>query len=232
MASGSITWWQIGGAKWKQWQIFTLLGSQIMADPQITPNDCSHELKDTCSLRKAMTNLDSILRSRDITLLTEVRIGKAMVFLVVMYGYESWIIKKAECWRISIQFKAECFQFVVLEKTLESCLDCQDFKPVNTKGNQPWIFTGNTDAEAPIFWPPDAKSQLIGKDPDAGKDWTQEENRTTEDEMVVWHPRLSGHEIEQTLRDGEGQFPCCPWWKTAWHAAVHGVAERQTQLNY
>ena len=127
-----------------------------------------------------------------------------------------------------------CFWTVVLENTFESPLESKEIKSVNPKGNQPLILFGKSDAktEAPIFWPPDVKSQLIGKDPDAGKDWTQEENRTTEDEMVVWHPRLSGHEFEQTLRDGEGQFPCCPWWRTAWHAAVHGVAERQTQLNY
>ena len=124
-------------------------------------------------LRRAMTNLDSILRSRDITLLTEVH--SSHVWIWELDHKEGWVLKN---W---------CFQFVVLEKTLESCLDCKDFKPVNTKGNQPWIFTGNTDAEAPIFWPPVVKSQLIGKDPDAGKDWTQEENRATEDEMVGWH---------------------------------------------
>ena len=109
-----------------------------------------------------------------------------------------------------------CFWTMVLEKTLESCLDCKEIKPVHPKGNQSRIFIGRTDAEteAPILWPPDVKSQLIGKDPDAGKDWRQEENRTTEDEMVGWHHQLNGHEFEQVLGDGEGQggLPCCsPW---------------------
>ena len=107
-----------------------------------------------------------------------------------------------------------CFQTVVLEKTLESPLDCKEIKPVNPKGNQPWIFIGRTDAEAaaPILWPLDAKSQLIGKDPDVGKDWRQEEK---ENEMVGWHHWLNGHEFDQAPGDGEGQrglaccSPCC-----------------------
>ena len=103
---------------------------------------------------------------------------------------------------------------VVLEKTLESCLNSKEIKPVNSKGNQPWIVTGRTEAEAPIFWPPDAKSQLTGKDPDAGKVWGQEEKGATEDETVGWHHWLNGHEFWQTLGDGEGQgsLACCsPW---------------------
>ena len=97
-----------------------------------------------------------------------------------------------------------CFQIVVLEKTLENPLDCKKIKPVNLQGNQPWIFIERTDAEAeaPILWPPDGKSQLIGKDPDAGK---AKENRVTEDEMVGWHHWLNGHEFEQVLGDGEAQ---------------------------
>ena len=93
------------------------------------------------------------------------------------------------------------FWTVVLEKILESPLDCKEIKPVNPKGNQPWIFIGRTDAEveAPILWPPDAKSQLTGKDPDAGKDGGHEEKGTTEDEMVWWHHQLSAHVSEQTL---------------------------------
>ena len=96
---------------------------------------------------------------------------------------------------------------VVLEKTLENSLDCKEIKPVNPKGNEPWIFTGRTDgeAEAPILWPPDVKSQLIRKDPDAEKDWGQEEKGMTEDEMVGWHHQLSGLETEQTLGDSEEQ---------------------------
>ena len=105
-----------------------------------------------------------------------------------------------------------CFWTVVLEKTLESPLDCKESKPVNTKGNQSWTFIGRTDAEAeaPILWSPDVKSQLIGKDPDAEKDWRQEEKGTTEDEMVGWHHQFNEHEFEQTLGDGEGQgSPMC-----------------------
>ena len=125
-----------------------------------------------------MTNLDSIWKSRDITLPTKVHLVKAMAFPVVMYGSESWTIKKAEHQR--------CFWTVVLEKTLESPLDCKEIQPVHPKENQSWIFTGRTDAEVetPILWPPDVKNWLIGKDPDAGKGWRQEEKGKTEDEMV------------------------------------------------
>ena len=106
------------------------------------------------------------------------------------------------------------FWTVLLEKTLESPLDCKKIKPVNPKGNQSWIFNGRTGAEAPILWPPVAKNWLIGKDPDAGKDWRQEKKGTTEDEMVGWHHWLNGHEFEQALGvgDGEGSLVCCsPW---------------------
>ena len=109
-----------------------------------------------------------------------------------------------------------CFWTVVLEKTLENPLDCKEIKPVNPKGNQSWIFIGRADAEpeAPKLWPPDVKSWLIRKDPDAGKDWKQEEKGIKEDEMVGWHHWLNGHEFEQTLGDGEGQgsLACrSPW---------------------
>ena len=103
---------------------------------------------------------------------------------------------------------------LVLEKTLEGPLDFKAIRPVNAKGNQFWIFIGRTDAEAPIFWPPDVNNPLIKKDPDAGKDWRQEEKGTTEDEMVGWHHGLNRHESEQTLGDSEGQrsLTCCiPW---------------------
>ena len=105
---------------------------------------------------------------------------------------------------------------VMLEKTLKSPLDYKEIKPVHPKVNQPWIFIGRTDAEAdvPILWPHHAKSQLIGKDPDAGKDWRQEEKGTTKDEMVGWHHWLNGHEFEQTpgVGDGQGGLACCsPW---------------------
>ena len=131
-------------------------------------------------------------------------------FPVVMSGCESWTIKKAECLRI------DGFWTVVLEKTLENPLDSKEIQPVHPKGNQSWIFTGRTDAEseAPILWPPDAKNQLIGKDPDAGKDWRQEEKGMTEDEMVGWHHWLDGHEFKQAPGVGAGQgslLCCCPW---------------------
>ena len=113
-------------------------------------------------------------------------------------------------------FGAYCFWTVLLEKTLESPLDCKEIKPVNPKGNQSWIFTGRPDAEAetPILWLPDVKSQLIKKDPDAGKDWGQEEKGVTEDEMVEWHHWLNGQEFEQAPGDSEaqGSLICCsPW---------------------
>ena len=105
---------------------------------------------------------------------------------------------------------------VVLEKTLESPLDCKEIQPVHPKGDQPWVFIGRTDgtAEIPILWPPDAKSWLIGKDPDAGRDWGQEEKGTTEDEVAGWHHRLDGHGFVWTLGvgDGQGGLVCCDSW--------------------
>ena len=159
---------------------------------------------------KSYDNLDTILKSRDITLPTKVHLVKAMVFPVVIYRCESWTIKKVECRRI------DAFElWLNLEKTLESPLDSKEIKPVNPKGNQSWIFIGKTyaEAEAPVLWLPDEKSQFIGKDPD-GKDWRQEEKGMTEDKMVGWHHRLNGHEFEQTQGDDEGQggLVCCsPW---------------------
>ena len=164
---------------------FIFGGSKITAD-----GDCSLEIKQCLLLgRKAMTNLDSILKSRDITLPTKVHLLKAMVFPVVMYGCESWRRKKPECWRI------DAFE---LEKALESPLDGKEIKPVYPKGNQSRIFIGRTDAEAetPILWPPDVKNWLIGKDPDAEKGWRWEVKGMTEDEMVGWHHRHNGHEFE------------------------------------
>ena len=149
-------------------------GSKITAD-----GDCSHEIKRRLLLgRKVMTNLDSIFKSRDITLPTNVCLVKAMVFPVVMYGCE---FDYKESWAL----KNWCFWTVVLEKTLESPLDYKEILPVHPKGSQSWVFIGRTDVEAetPILWSPDMKSGLIWKDPDAGKDWGQEK-WTTEDEMV------------------------------------------------
>ena len=124
------------------------------------------------------------------------------------YGFSSdhvwmWKLNYKESWAL----KNWHFWTVVLEKTLESPLDCKEIKPVNPKGNQSWIFSGKTDAKAetPILWPPDAKNWLIGKDSDAGKDWKQVEKGTTEDKMAGWHHRLDGHEFEQALGVGDGQ---------------------------
>ena len=166
------------GKPWKQWQTLFWGGSKITAD-----GDCSHEIKRRLLLgRKVMTNLDSIFKSRDITLPTKVYLVKATVFPVVMYGCE---LAHKESWAP----KNGCFWTVVLEKTLESPLDCKEIKSVNSKGNKSWIFIGGTDAEAeaPMLWPTGVKSRLIGKDPVAGKDWKQEVKGMTEDKMVVWH---------------------------------------------
>ena len=132
------------------------------------------------------------------------------------YGFSSshvqiWELDHKEGWAL----KNWCFR-IVLEKTLESPLDSKEIEPVNPKGNQPWVFTGRTDAEAavPILWPPDMKSWLIWKDPDAGKDWRQEEKGMTEEEMVGWHHQVNEHEFEQTLGDSEEQGSlvfCSPW---------------------
>ena len=157
-----------------------------------------------------MTNLDSILRSRDVTLPTMVRLVKAMVF--PSSHVQTWELDYKE----SEVLKNWCFWTVVLEKTFENPLDCKEIQPVNPKGNQSWIFIARTDAEAetPILWPRDARNWLIGKDPDAGRDWGQEEKGTTEDEMVGWHHRHYGHEFEWTpgVGDGQGSLACCsPW---------------------
>ena len=148
-----------------------------------------------------MTNLDSILKSRDITLQTSVHLVKDTVFSSSHVWM--WVLDYKENWAP----KNWCFWTVVLEKTLESPLDCKESKSGNPKGNQSWIFIARTDAEAeaPILWPPDAKKWLICKNPDAGKDWRQEEKGTTENEMVGWHHQLNGHEFEQAPGFGDGQ---------------------------
>ena len=151
---------------------FSFLGSKITAD-----GDCSHEIKRCLLLgREAMTNLDSILKSRDITLPTKIHLVKPMVFPVVIYGCESWTIKKAEHWR------TDAFELWCWSRLLRVPWTAR--RSVNPKGNQSW----RTDAEAetPVLFPPDVKNWLTRKDPDTGKDWGQEEKGTTEDEMVGW----------------------------------------------
>ena len=136
--------------------------------------------------------------------------------------HQGYCFSSGHVWMWELDYKQSwaaknlCFWTVVLEKTVKSPLDCKKIKPVHTKGDPSWVFIGRTDAEAetPILWPPDAKSWLIGKDPDAGKDWEQEEKGMTEDEMAAWHHWLNGHEFEQSQRDSEGQRSlvyCSPW---------------------
>ena len=129
-----------------------------------------------------------------------------------------WELDYKESWAP----KNWCFWTMVLEKTLESPLDCKEIQPVHPKGDQSWVFIGRTDAEAesPILWPPHVKSWLIGKDPDAGRVWGQEEKGITEDEMAGWHHRLNGHEFAQAPGAGDGQ--------EAWRATVHGVSKSWT----
>ena len=145
-----------------------------------------------------MTNLDSVLKIRDIAkkgLYKSYSFSSSYVWMWELEHKGSWVPKN---W---------CFWTAVLEKTLESPLDCKEIQPVHSKGDQPWVFFGRNDAkvEAPILWPPDAKSQLIRKVPDDGKDWRQEEKRMTENEMVWLYHRLNGHEFVQAPGAGEGQ---------------------------
>ena len=174
---------------------FIFLGSKITAD-----SDCSHKIKRHFLLgRKAMTNLDSILESRHY-FANKCPSSQS-------YGFSSshvwmWELDYKESWAL----KNWCFWTVVLEKTLESPLDCKEIQPVNPKGNQFWIFFGRTndEAEAPILWPSGMKRWFTGKDSDAEKDWLQEEKWVTEDKIVEWHHQVSGHEFEQASGDGKG----------------------------
>ena len=184
-------WGNSGNSGW-----LYFLGSKITAD-----GDHSHGIKRRLLLgRKVMTNLDIILKSRDITLSTKVRLVKAVVFPVVMYGCECWTIKKVEHRRIDV-FELWCWR-----RVLRVPWTAKEIQPVHPKGAQSWVFYSRTDAEAetPVLWPPDAKNWLIGKDPDAGKCWGQEKG-TTEDEMVGWHNQLDGHGFEWTPGVGDGR---------------------------
>ena len=218
MASGPITAWKIEGEKAEIMTDFLFLGSKITVD-----DDCCHKIRWLLLSRKAITNLHSVLKSRDITIPTKVCIVKAMVFPAVTYGCESSTIEKAECQRTDVQT-------VVLEKTPESSLDSKEIKPVNLKGDQPWIFTGRTDAEAeaPVFRSSDTNRWLTGKVPDAGKDWGQKEKRASEDEMAGRHYQYNGHEFGQTLGDDEGQGDpeCCSPWD---HRVRHDWVTEQQQ---
>ena len=181
MASSPITSWEIDGETVETVADFIFLGSKIIAD-----GDCSHEIKRRLLLGgKVMTHLDNILKSRDITLPTKVHLVKAMVFPVVMYGCESWSIKKAECWRID-NFELWCWRRLLRVPWIARRPNQSILKEISP----------DIEAETPILWPPDAKNWLIGKDFDAGKDWGWKEKGMTEDEMVGLHHWLSGHEFE------------------------------------
>ena len=163
------------GKQWKQWETM-FLGSKITAD-----GDCSHEIK-ICLLlgRKTMSHLDSILKSRDITLPTKVRLVKTMVFPVVMYGCESWVIKKSEHWRTDA-FELWCWRRLLRVLWIARRSNQSTLKEINPEYS---LEGQRTDAKAPILWLLDPKSWLTGKDPDAGKDRRQKEKRATENEMV------------------------------------------------
>ena len=205
MASNPITSWQIDGETVKTVADFIFMGSKITAD-----GDCSHESKRHLLLgRKVMTNLDSILKRRHYI----ANKGPSSQG----YGFSS-----VHVWMWELDYKERwvprnwCFWTVVLEKTLESSLGCKEIQPVHPKGDQSLIFIVGTEVEAetPILWSPDVKSWLIWKDPDAGKDWGQEEKEMTEDEMVGWHHRLNGHGFAWTpgVDDGPGGLVCCGSW--------------------
>ena len=184
---------------------FIFLGSKITVD-----GDCSQEIKIRLLLgRKATTNVDRILNIRDIIFSDKGPYSQ-------IYGFSS---SRVQMWELDHQEgwvpKNWCFQ-IVLEKTLDSPLDSKEIKPVNPKGNQPWIFIGRTDAEAeaPVLWPPDAKSHLIGKDPDTRKDWRQEDRGWQRIRWLDGYHQLDGHEFEQApgVDDGHESLMCCsPW---------------------
>ena len=201
MTSSPITSWQIEGEEVKVVTDFNFLGSKITAD-----GDCSDEIKRKDG--KLWQSRQHIKKQRH-HFANEDLYSQSYSFSTS--HFQMWELDHKEAWAP----KNRCFQIVVLKKTLESPLDYKEIKPVNPKGNQLWIFNGRIDAEAeaPIPWPNDAKSWLIGKDPDGQKDWGQEKG-ATEAKMFGKHPRLNGHEFKQTPRDSEGQgsLECCsPW---------------------
>ena len=183
---------------------FIFLCSRVTAD-----GDCSHEIK-RCSWKKSYDQSRQHIQKQRRFFSDEGPCSQS-------YGFSSshvwmWELDHKESWAP----KNWCFWTVVLEKTLESPLDCKEIQPVNPKGNQSWIVIGRTDAEAetPILWPPDAKNWLIWTDPDSGKDWRWEKKGTIKDEMVGWHHQFNGNEFEHSpgAGDGQGGLACCsPW---------------------
>ena len=201
MESCSITSWQTEGEKVEAVTYFLFLGSKITAD-----GDCSHEIRRRLFLgRKAMTNQDSVLKSKRHHFVDKGPYSQG-------YGLSRshiwfWDLDHKEC-RAPQNW---CFWTVMLEKTLESPLDCKEVKSVNVPGNQPWILIRRIEAEALILWLPDMNSWLTGKDPDARKNWRQKTTTATEDEMAGLHHQYNGHELGQTPGDGVGQggLACC-----------------------
>ena len=188
MVPSPITSWQTDGKQWKQWQTLLSWAPKITAD-----SDCSHEIKRCLPLgRKAMTNLDSTLKSRDISMPTKAHLIKAMVFPIVMYGCESWTIKKAEN-RIIDTFELWCWRRLLRVPWSERRSNQSILKEISPEYSLEGLML---TLKLPTVWPPDEKNWLIGKDSDAGKDWRQEEKGMTDDEMVRWHHRPNGHEFE------------------------------------
>ena len=216
--------WEVRRCVWIQRCYRAQKGSKITVD-----GDCSHEVKRLLLLgSKTMRNLDSILKNRDIILLTKVHMVKAMVFSLVTYGCKSWTVKEAG------MLKNWCFQIVVLKKALESRLDSKEIKPVNPKGNQPWMFIGRTDAkvETPVLWPLDVRVDSLEKTLMLGK--IESRNRKGRQRMK-WLDGLSRCEFEQTLGDSEeqGSLACCsPWGHRVGHDLLNNNNRARQTLKF